>query len=161
MDISQLVEIIPGIIIFRISGLEFCINVKDVFVIKRTEEFEQLNDGGSNGTSYVLIHNINVPLIDISKNFNLSFEKNIDQRMIVIVKHHSEDDDLEKTFGIVVDEVVELVTMEKNDDNYLLKFIPASDNPYLSGSIYMGEREILLPNFSKIAAVSVLNNSVQ
>ena len=160
MDISQLSEVIPGIIIFRISGLEFCINVKDVYLIKRSDEFGQLKTEGANGSSQVLVHNINVPLIDISKNFNLSFEKSIDQRMILIIKHHSEQDDLEKTFGLMVDEVVELVTTEKNEDNYLLKFVPTSDNPFLSGSIFIGERKILLPNFSKIAAVSVYNNSV-
>ena len=59
MDFSQLSEVIPGIIIFRISGLEFCINVKDVYVIKRTEEFERLRNNGSNGTAYVKLFNIN------------------------------------------------------------------------------------------------------
>lgn len=160
MDISQFVEIIPGIIIFRISALEFCINIKDVQVIKRTEEFGKLQIGEANGSSYISVHNINVPLIDMSKNFNLSLEKSFDQRMILIVKHHSEENDLEKTFGMMVDEVIELVTTEKNDDNYLLKFVPATDNPFLSGSIFIAEREILLPNFSKIATVSVLNNNV-
>ena len=160
MDISQLVEIIPGIIIFRISSVEFCINIKDVQLIKRTEEFELLQNGGSIGTSQVMIHNINVPLIDISEKFNLSFEKSFDQRMILLVKHHSEEDNLEKTFGLIVDEVIELVITERNDDNHLLKFIPKGDNPFISGSIFIENREILLPNYLKIASVSVLNNSV-
>jgi hypothetical protein len=58
-----------------------------------------------------------------------------------------------------VDEVVELVTTEKNDDSYLLKFIPSGDNPFLSGSIFMGDRKILLPNYSKIAASLFINNN--
>lgn len=161
MDISQLVEVIPGIIIFRISDLEFCINVKDVYVIKKSEEFEELRNGGSNGSVFVKIHNINIPIIDISGNFNLSLKNKANHRMILIVKHHSEEDELEKTFGIMVDEVIELVTTEVRDDNYLLKFIPSADNPFLSGSIFIGKREIMLPNFPKIAALFLNNTTVR
>ncbi len=162
MDISQLVEVIPGIIIFKISSVEFCINVRDVYVIKRAEEFEHLRDNGINGAAYVKLYNINVPIIDISKKFNLPAGSGRDHRMVLIIRHHSEEDELEKTFGIRVDEVIELVTTDENDDNYLLKFVPSVENPYLSGSIFMGNRKILLPNFSKIAANTFLNhNAVQ
>ena len=161
MDISQLVEVIPGIIIFKISGVEFCINVKDVYVIKRSEEFEHVKDSGSNGAAYVTLYNINIPIIDISKNFNLPVGLDRDHQMVLIVRHHSEEDELEKTFGIKVDEVVELITTEDNDDNYLLKFSASSENPFLSGSIFLGNRQILLPNFSKIAANLFLKKVVQ
>ncbi len=161
MDISQLVEVIPGIIIFKISGVEFCINVKDVYVIKRSEEFEHIKDSGSNGAAYVTLYNINIPIIDISENFNLPVKLNRDHRMVLIIRHHSEEDELEKTFGIKVDEVVELITTEDNDDSYLLKFIASSENPFLSGSIFLGTRQILLPNFSKIAANLFLKKAVQ
>ena len=161
MDIIQLAEVIPGIIIFRISDLEFCINIRDVYVIKKSEEFEELKNGSSNGSAYVKIHNINIPIIDISKNFDLSYDNKFEHQKILIVKHHSEEDELEKTFGIMVDDVVELVTTEANDNNYLLKFIPSGNNPFLSGSIFIGGREILLPNFSKIAAVFLNNTTVQ
>lgn len=161
MDISQLIEVIPGIIIFKISSVEFCINVKDVYVIKREEEFEHLRDSGSNGSAYITLYNINIPIIDISKNFDLPDDTGSDHRMILIVRHHSEEDELEKTFGIKVDEVIELVTTEDNNDNYLLKFVPSSENPFLSGSIILGTRQILLPNFSKIAANLFLNKALQ
>ena len=161
MDISQLSEVIPGIIIFRISGLDFCINVKDVYVIKRTEEFERLRNNGSNGTAYVKLFNINIPIIDLAKSFNLADEKNSSRRMILIIKHPGEEDDLEKTFGILVDEVVEFIATDKKADSYLLKFIPSGENPFLSGSIFIGDRKILLPNFSKIAANLFLNSNVQ
>ena len=161
MDISQLVEVIPGIIIFRITDREFCINVKDVYVIKRTEEFEKLKNFGPNGTAYVTVYNINIPIIDLAKSFNLAGENNSNRHMILIIKHHSEEDDLEKTFGILVDEVVEFITTDKREDNYLLRFIPSTENPFLSGSIFIGERKIMLPNFSKIAANLYLNSNVQ
>jgi len=159
MEISQLAEVIPGIIIFRICELEFCINVKDVYLIKRTEEFESLRDDSLNGTAYIMIYNFNIPIIDISKNLDLPAENNKNRRMILIIRHHSDEDNLEKTFGILVDEVIELITTDKSDDNYLLRFTPSNINPYLSGSIYLGEREILLPNFSKIAAKLFMNGS--
>ncbi len=164
MDISQLIEVIPGIIIFKISGVEFCINVKDVYVIKRAEEFEHIKDNnGFNGSAYVTLYNINIPIIDISKNFNIPVVNGNgrDHRMILIIRHHSEEDELEKTFGITVDEVVELITTEDNDDSYLLKFVASSENPFLSGSIFLGTRQILLPNFSKIAASVFLTKSLQ
>ena len=162
MDISQLIEVIPGIIIFKISGVEFCINVKDVYVIKRAEEFEHIKDNNSfNGTGYVTLYNINIPIIDISKNFNLPVDDGRDHRMLLIIRHHSEEDELEKTFGIKVDEVIELITTEESDDSYLLKFIASSENPFLSGSIFIGNRQILLPNFSKIAASVFLTKSLQ
>ena len=162
MDISQLIEVIPGIIIFKISGVEFCINVKDVYVIKRAEEFEYIKDNNSfNGTGYVTLYNINIPIIDISKNFSLPVDNGRDHRMLLIIRHHSEEDELEKTFGIKVDEVIELITTEENDDSYLLKFIASSENPFLSGSIIIGNRQILLPNFSKIAANLFLNKTLQ
>jgi chemotaxis signal transduction protein len=158
MDFSQLAEVIPGIIIFRISTFEFCINVRDVYVIKRIEEFEELKYNGSYDKTYVSLYNINIPIIDMSKNLQLPVKSNGSSTMILIIKHHCAEDDLEKTFGILVDEVIELITTGKNDDDYLLKFVPSGDNPFLSGSIFIGNRKILLPDFSKIAAELFINN---
>jgi chemotaxis signal transduction protein len=155
MEISQLYEALPGIYIFRISHLEFCINVKNVYIVKRLAELEKKNL--PDDTSYLTIFNIDIPIIDISKYFKLVNKKKADSRMILIIKHHSESDDLEKTFGIMVDEVTEIVSFDKNDDNCRPNFIPSNDNPFLSGSVILGERKILLPNFSKIAAEVFLN----
>ena len=152
MEISQLFDIMPGIYIFRISGLEFCINVRDVYLVKRIEEPETRKDEFTNYNEYLTIYNINIPIIDISKYFKTDSEKSADNRMILIIKHQTEDDYLDKTFGIIVDEVTEIISIDRNEDNYRPRFEPAVDNPYLSGSVFLGRREILLPNFSKIAA---------
>lgn len=160
MDFSQLAEVIPGIIIFRISTFEFCINVRDVYVIKRIEEFEEFKHNGSYCKTQVSLYNINIPIIDMSKNLRLPVKSNGNSTMILIIKQHCAEDDLEKTFGIMVDEVIELITTEKNEDNHLLKFVPSRDNPFLSGSIFIGNRKILLPDFSRIAAELYIKNKV-
>ena len=156
MEISQLIEVIPGIIIFKISEMEFCINVNDVHVIKRMEGPDKLEVYDSNDIAYIKIYNINIPIIDISKYFQTG-KKNIRKRNIVlIIKHHGEEDKLEKTFGILVDEVVEIISADKSQNNYLMQFTPSNDNSFVSGAITWGERKILLPNYSKIASTIFL-----
>ena len=141
---------IPGIIIFKISELEFCINVKDVNVIKRLEDPEELKKSISNDLSYLTVCNINIPIVDISKFFNITVKNKDGNKIILIIRHNSEEDNIEKTYGILVDNVKEIINMNRHDDGYLLKFFPSKDNPFLSGAILWGDRKILLPNFSKI-----------
>ena len=77
--------------------------------------------------------------------------------MVLIIKHHSEMDGLERTFGLLVDKVQEIISFDESKNSYLLKFIPSSDNPFVSGTILLEDRNILLPNFSKIASTLILN----
>ena len=151
MEISKLIEY-PRYIIFKISDLEFCINVKDVHIIKRLEEPEFYCENAQTNIFYFKIYNINIPIIDISSYYNLNKEDINKLKILLIIKHYSEHDNLEKTFGILADEVIEIISADKSESNYLLNFTPSDDNPYLSGSIFWGERKILLPNFSRIAA---------
>ena len=141
---------IPGIIIFKISGLEYCINVSDVNVIKRLEDPADLIKSSFNELSYLTFYNINIPIIDISKFFDITNNKECEGKIILILRHNSEDDSIEKTYGILVDNVKEIINMNGTDDSYLLKFIPSNDNPFISGTMLLGDRKILLPNFSKI-----------
>ena len=143
---------IPGIIIFKISGLEYCINVSDVNVIKRLEDPADLIKSSFNELSYLAFYNINIPIIDISKFFDINNNKECEGKIILIIRHTSEEDSIEKTYGILVDNVKEIINMNRTDDSYLLKFIPSNDNPFLSGTMLLGERKIMLPNFSKITS---------
>ena len=124
---------IPGIIIFKISGLEYCINVSDVNVIKRLEDPADLIKSSFNELSYLAFYNINIPIIDISKFFDINNNKECEGKIILIIRHTSEEDSIEKTYGILVDNVKEIINMNRTDDSYLLKFIPSNDNPFLSG----------------------------
>ncbi len=156
MKISQLIEVIPGIIIFKISEMEFCINVNDVHLIKRIEESDQFEVYDSNDISYIKIYNINIPIVDISNFFQPNNNYVNKRKIVLIIKHHSENDKQEKTFGILVDEVVEIISADKSENNYLLQFNPSNENPFVSGAIFWGERKILLPNYSKIASTIFL-----
>ena len=141
---------IPGIIIFNISELEFCINVRDVNVIKRLEDPSDLTRSSFNELSYLTFYNINIPVFDISKYFNITAKNDDGNKAILIIRHNSEEDSIEKTYGILVDNIKEIINMNRSEDNNLLKFLPSDNNPYLSGAMLWGERKILLPNFSKI-----------
>lgn len=141
---------IPGIIIFNISELEFCINVRDVNVIKRLEDPADLTKSSFNGLPYLTFYNINIPVIDISEFFNITSKNASGNKVILIIRHNSEEDSIEKTYGILVDNVKEIINMNRSDDSYLLKFLPSDDDSFLSGTILWADRKILLPNFSKI-----------
>ena len=147
---SRLNLVIPGIIIFKIAELEFCINVRDVNVIKRLEDPSDLKKSSLNDLSYLTIYNINIPIVDISKFFSITAKNEDENKVILIIRHSSEDESIEKTYGILVDSVKEIINMNKSDDSYFLKFFPSNDNSFLSGTMLWGNRKILLPDFSKI-----------
>ncbi|HSD64594.1 MAG TPA: chemotaxis protein CheW [Ignavibacteriaceae bacterium] len=158
MKISQLFDVMPGMYIFKISGLEFCVNVRDVYNVKRLAELNTWKDILSNGGEYLTIDNFNIPVIDISRYFDIMDKEWSESRMIIIIKHQSENDFVDKTYAIIADEVTEIISIDKKNSNNRPMFIPADGNPFLSGSVFFGGREILLPNFSKIANTVFLGN---
>lgn len=158
MEISQLFDVMPGIYIFRISGLEFCANVRDVYIVKRLAELDTQKNILSNGGEFLNLYNFNIPVIDISKYFDIADKEWSDNRMIIIIKHQGEKDYLDKTYGIMADEVTEIISIDKKNRINQPRFVPAEGNPFLSGSVLLGEREILLPDFSRIASAIFVND---
>ncbi len=158
MEISQLFDVMPGIYIFRISGLEFCVNVRDVYIVKRLADLDTRKNILSDNGEFLNLYNFNIPLIDISKYFDISEKEWSDSRMIIIIKHPGERDYLDKTYGIMADEVTEIISIDRKNGINKPKFVPAEGNPFLSGSVLLGDREILLPDFSKIASAVFLND---
>lgn len=158
MEISQLFDVMPGIYIFRISGLEFCVNVRDVYIVKRLADLDIRKYILSNSGEFLNLYNSNIPLIDISKYFDILDKEWSDSRMIIIIKHQGEKDYVDKTYGIMADEVTEIISIDKKNGIIRPKFVPSEGNPFLSGSVLLGDREILLPDFSKIASTVFLND---
>ncbi len=64
---------------------------------------------------------------------------------MLIIKHHGEEDKLEKTFGILVDEVVEIISADKSENNYLLQFTPSNDNSFCEWCYNLGRKKNTSP----------------
>jgi chemotaxis signal transduction protein len=150
---------IPGIIIFEISNFTFCANLDDVYLIKeikelkRDETINQLNKG------YIRLYNNDIVLIDLAKYFDLPVMDVQPSSRIIIINHFIVEGEMTLRYGFIADKVNEIVTLNYNRNYQILNFTKSKNDGFLEAKILFENRELLLPDFSKIGAFLLENKS--
>lgn len=143
MEKSQIIESLNGLIIFQINQREFCADIKEVAAIINPKEIGQ-EDNLKSPEPHLIFDNMKIPILPIQNYFSLNIGEQTEFFRIVLVEA------IEKMFGFFVEKVEEIYTMSREFTDQLT-FMQDEENPYLMGIINYEQRELMLPNYGRIA----------
>jgi chemotaxis signal transduction protein len=139
-------ESLTGLIVFEISEIEFCTDIKNVSAIINPNELNQPSLSSSKDPK-IQINDLIIPIINIHKFFGVEYKSKSKDNRIVLVETQ------DKVFGFFVDRVKEIFSMSKGFKSKL-KFTTSHENNYLLGKLNYESRQLLIPDFGKIAMIN-------
>ena len=139
-------ESLAGLVVFEISEIEFCTDIKNVSAIVNPNELNQPSLYTSKNPK-IQINDLIIPIIDIHKYFGVEHKSKTRDNRIVLVEIQ------DKVFGFFVERVKEIFSMSKGFKSKL-KFSSGYENDYLLGKLNYENRQLLIPDFSKIVGVN-------
>jgi chemotaxis signal transduction protein len=137
-------ESLTGLVVFEISEMEFCTDIKNVSAIINPNELNQPSLFDSHEPK-IQINDLIIQIIDIHKFFGVAHKSNSKDKRIIIVENQ------DKTFGFFVERVKEIFSMSKGFKSKL-KFSTGDENEFLLGKLNYEGRQLFIPDFSKIAS---------
>jgi chemotaxis signal transduction protein len=143
IDPINLLNALPGLLIFKIGAREFCMDISSVQIILNmaVNEDKLVRAEGDRKISYL---DADYYLIDTSRLFNAAPAKATGTKIILYLLFG-------KRLGIMVDQIVEFISLdalfiEKNIDFNMYK-----ENKYVSWYLDYQGRKILYPNYERIS----------
>ena len=136
-------DLIDGIIVFIISEIKFCLDIKYVSKILVPEvEYSVITINKIDNVK-LMSNNEMIPLINFHTIYGLTIpQENSNNRLFLLdYENHR--------IAFLVDRVKEIITINKGIQDSL-KFIPITDKPYLTGRVIYEGETILCPNLGKI-----------
>jgi chemotaxis signal transduction protein len=135
---------LKGLLVFYLGDLEFCADVRDIsstirvdklgidFPVERMEHLK------------LLINKTEVQIINLHKLFGITLTRFDENTRIFL---YEKDDN---RFGFFVDNVSELLTIDRKITKYL-EFIPPQNSEYLLSIIKFEGRHLYLPDYYSIS----------
>ena len=139
-------ESLTGLVVFEISEMEFCTDIKNVSAIINPNEINQPSLFAADDPK-IHINDLVIPIIDIHNFFGVEHKSKSRDNRIVLVEIQ------DKVFGFFVERVKEIFSMSKGFKSKL-KFSTGYENDYLLGKLIYESRQFLIPDFSKIAGIN-------
>jgi chemotaxis signal transduction protein len=136
-------ESLNGLVVFEISGKEFCTDIKSISAIINPNELNQpsLFDKAN---PKIQINDLTIPIVEFKGFFGLQNHIGTKDNRIVLVEIQ------DHVFGFIVDRVKEIFSLSKGFKSKL-KFLNDEKNNYLLGKLEYENRELLIPDLGKIA----------
>jgi chemotaxis signal transduction protein len=136
-------DLIDGIIVFIISEIKFCIDIKYVSKIMTPEVGYSVITINKIDNVKLMSNNEMIPLINFHTFYGLTVpQENRNNRLFLLdYENHR--------IAFLVDRVKEIITINK-DIQDSLKFVPITDKPYLIGRVNYEGETILFPDLGKI-----------
>lgn len=136
-------ERLTGLVIFELSGKEFCSDIRDISAIINPAELRKTSWLESQKNYSIKINNLSIPLINLYEIFGLKkIDGDGEKRILVMEVKNS-------MFGFYVEKVKEVLTSNKE---FLQKinFIPYEGKANISGVLTYEGRKLFLPDFKKL-----------
>ena len=140
-------ESLTGLVVFEISEMEFCTDIKYISAIINPNELNQPNILNTKDPK-IQINDLIIPIIDIHKFFDVAHKSKSSDNRVILVEIQ------DKVFGFFVERVKEIFSMSKGFKSKL-KFSAGNESDYLLGKLNYESRQLLIPDFSKIALVNL------
>ena len=152
----DLIERFTGLLIFEVSGREYCLNDAMIAsIIKSPFRIKRRNKSHRNKTSSLEVNGTTIPLIDLRNLFDHSKELITDNSRVIIV------DSTDQQCGFLVDRINEMIALDSRYISDCIKFRPENElsedlegRNYLEGSLEIENRFILLLNINSIITSS-------
>lgn len=136
-------DLIDGIIVFIISEIKFCLDIKYVSKILVPEDEYSVITINKIDNVKLMSNNEMIPLINFHTIYGLTIpQENSNNRLLLLdYENHR--------IAFLVDRVKEIITINKGIQDSL-KFVPITDTPYLTVRVIYEGETILYPNLGKI-----------
>jgi purine-binding chemotaxis protein CheW len=145
MDITSLLtEKCTGLVIFEISGLEYCLNNTIISSISALETDHQFDPSGNTKYSMFRVNNTMIPLIDLKKILLGEQLKMDENSRIVIIEYE------DISVGLLVTKIKEIIAVDMDFMSTAMKFIPDTKRRYIEGIIEFEDRKFLFLNIEKM-----------
>lgn len=132
------------LLIFDLGGERYATNILDVERILGNENTTEMPDVPSFVEGVINYENSILPIINLSKKFNLLNSHNDEKSKIVVVKRE------EKKFGVLVDNVYEVTDIDKGLFEEAPPITSKISKKYIKGLVKMNEKIIILLNIESI-----------
>jgi purine-binding chemotaxis protein CheW len=140
---STFIDSIKGILVFKIAGLEFCIDIEYISSIITPQDKNMLTINNKPGNENIKINGAVIPILNFHSMFGLKTPPEDDNTRYVLL------DLMKRKIVFMVDNIKEIISINKKTRE-ALKYIPIEDKPYLNGKIIYEGQIILYPDLDKI-----------
>lgn len=136
------------IVNFRLRDEEFGVDVKSVREITRVTNITRIPEGPSFIQGVTNLRGQVIPVIDLSKRFNLAPQENLPESARIVVIELED-----QVTGILVDEVPEVLTVSEDDVKPAPEMIHKEiKKDYVRGIVNLENRLIILLDLDKVLA---------
>jgi len=152
---STFIDSIKGILVFKIAGLDFCIDIEYVSSIITPQNKNMLTIKNKLGNENIKINEEMIPILNFHSMFGFkTLPEDYNTRYVLL-------DFINRKIAFMVDNIKEIISLNKKTRD-ALKYVPIEDKPYLIGKIIYEGQIIHYPNLDKIIRdqKSYRNNSV-
>ena len=140
---STFIDSIKGILVFKIAGLEFCIDIEYVSSIVTPQDKNMLTSINNLGNEKIKVNEEMMPILNFHSMFGLKTPPEDDNTRYILL------DFMKRKFVFMVDNIKEIISINKKTRD-ALKYVPIEDKPYLIGKIIYEGQIILYPDLDKI-----------
>jgi len=140
---STFIDSIKGILVFKIAGLDFCIDIEYVSSIITPKDKNLLTSSNKLGNENIKIIEEMIPILNFHSMFGFKTPPEDDNTRYVLL------DFMKRKFVFMVDNIKEIISIN-NKIRDALKYVPIEDKPYLDGKIIYEGQIILYPDLDKI-----------
>jgi purine-binding chemotaxis protein CheW len=128
----------------RLGGEEYGIGISEVQEIILVGEITRLPHVPDYIRGLINLRSSIIPVIDLRRRFGFEIQSDTPETRVVVVSAH------DKTFGLLVDAVTEVLRVEQDQKSPLPSTISAECGPFFTGLIQLEDRLITLLNVDKV-----------
>ena len=140
---STFIDSIKGILVFKIAGLDFCVDIEYVSSIITPQNKSLLTIKNKSGNENIKVNEETIPILNFHSMFGLKTPpEDYNTRYVLL-------DLMKRKIVFMVDNIKEIISINKKTRE-ALKYIPIEDKPYLNGKIIYEGQIILYPDLEKI-----------
>ena len=140
---STFIDSIKGILVFKIAGLDFCIDIEYVSSIITPQNNNMLTIKNKLGNENIKINEEMIPILNFHSMFGFKTpSEDYNTRYILL-------DFIKRKIAFMVDNIKEIISINKKTRD-ALKYVSIKNKPYLIGKIIYEGQIILYPDLEKI-----------
>jgi purine-binding chemotaxis protein CheW len=140
---STFIDSIKGILVFKIAGLDFCIDIEYVSSIITPQDKNMLTTNNKPGNENIKINEEMIPILNFHSMFGFKTPPEDDNTRYILL------DFSKRKIVFMVDNIKEIISINKKTHD-VLKYVPIEDKPYLNGKIIYDGQIILYPDLDKV-----------
>jgi chemotaxis signal transduction protein len=139
-------ETIPALLIFEVGEMEFCTDMRLIFVVLKPDEINRIGSSGSEiNDGYIQYNDVKYKLIDFNQILNLGYRRNLYDSRVILMNVHG------KKFAFFVDRVKEIISLDKQFIEESIEYNPYNETDFITAILNFRNETCYLPDYDWIA----------